>query len=331
MGFLVMDEFFDVWKAHKVSEDYATYFTKWYQTDAADIVKRDRNHPSVVIYSIGNEIRDALATRSPIAKDLVSICHGSDATRPVTQALFRPSASGDYPGATVDILDVFGVNYRNLELDTATALGGKAYVGISTEMAQTTSLWASFYLKKPQIVGEYLWSGADYLGEAGTWPTIGASAGLIDRVGTIKAIGYSYQSIWSAKTSPRPATATSGAAKIVLTVDHATITTDLNDVAYVKASVTNASGAIVSSASDAVTFAVEGTAGKILAVDSGNDTQESYTGNVRNAFEGVCYAIVRMTSEGSITVTASASGLTGSSVTVTGTSGTFIPCSGTCD
>ena len=331
MGFMVMDEFFDAWKAHKVSGDYATYFTKWYQTDAADIIKRDRNHPSVVIYSIGNEIRDALATRSPIAKDLVSICHGSDPTRPVTQALFRPTDNNDYPGATLDILDVFGANYRNTEVLTAVTGTTPHHAGISTEQSPNTGEWSSFYMAHPQIVGEYLWSGADYLGEAGTWPTIGASSGIIDRVGTIKTIGYSYQSIWSDTKTARPATTASGASKVVLTVDHSSITIDLNDVAYVKATITSASGVMVSSASDAVTFSVSGSAGKILAVDSGNDTQESFTGNVRNAYEGVCYAIIRMTAPGSITVTASASGLTGSSVTVTGVAGSFVPCSGSCD
>jgi beta-galactosidase len=80
-----------------------------------------------------------------------------------------------------------------------------------------------------------------------------------------------------------------------------------------------------------VTFTVTGSAGKIIGVDSGISTYESFRGNSRNAYQGVCFAIVQMTGPGSITVTASSSGLTGSSVTVTGVSGTFVPCSGNCD
>jgi beta-galactosidase len=80
-----------------------------------------------------------------------------------------------------------------------------------------------------------------------------------------------------------------------------------------------------------VKFTVTGTAGEIIALDSGNPNYESFRGDTRNAYQGVCYAIVRMNSVGSITVTASSGSLTGSSVTVTGVSGTFVPCSGNCD
>lgn len=180
-------------------------------------------------------------------------------------------------------------------------------------------------------MGLYLWTGADYLGEADAWPNVIATFGLIDRVGTIKSIGYSYQSVWSTTKTTPPATATSGAAKIVVTVDHPQITTDWDDVAYIKATVTNASGVQVSNAGNAITFSVSGTAGKIIGVDSGIKTGETYTRYVRNAFEGVCYAIIQMTTAGSIAVSASAPGLTGSSVTVSGSGDTFVPCSGSCD
>lgn len=119
--------------------------------------------------------------------------------------------------------------------------------------------------------------------------------------------------------------------KVLLTVDHPTITTDLDDVAYVKASIVNSSDITVVNARDAVTFTVEGSAGELLAVDSGNPENESFRGNRRNAYQGVCFAIVRMNTAGSITVSASASGLSGSSVTVTGVDEPFVPCSGTCD
>src|SRR4029077_5965880 len=81
-------------------------------TDLADTLKRDRNHPSVVIYSIGNEIRDSLSSQLTTATNLVKICHDNDPTRPVTAALFRPKDNGYYPGALLTVLDVFGANYR---------------------------------------------------------------------------------------------------------------------------------------------------------------------------------------------------------------------------
>jgi len=347
MGFLVLDEFFDVWTGHKYSMpgDYAAYFNKtdpatnkkWYQTDLNDVVRRDRNHPSVVFYSIGNEIRDNIDTRVPITKDMVSICHTNDPTRPVTQALFQPQQAGDYPGGTLNILDVFGVNYRTSELLDAITQTSPHHAGVSTEMGMNPGEWSSFYGKNPQIVGEYLWTGADYLGESpNRWPVIGGGkeptgSGLVDRMGAIKDAGYQYAAIWAAKSVTPPKTSTGPAVKVLLTVDHATITTDLNDVAYVKASIVDATGTVVSSASNAVKFDLTGAAGEIKAVDSGNNQAESYRGNSRNAWNGVCYAVVQMKTAGSVTVTASSGSLTGSSVTVTGVNAPFVPCSGNCD
>lgn len=334
MGFLVLDEFFDVWKGHKYNMpgDYASAFSQWYKTDAADIVKRDRNHPSVVFYSIGNEIRDGLSVRKPITTDLVNICHENDPTRPVTQALFRPSDGGDYPNGTLNILDVFGVNYRTSELLEAITGSVPHHAGVTTEIgASNPGEWNSFVMAHPQVVGEYLWTGADYLGEANdAWPNVGAASGLIDRVGTVKDIGYKYQAVWGGTVS-RPQTSTKTPVKVLLTIDHPSITTDPDDVAYVKASIVDASGVMVSSASTAVTFTVSGSSGKIIALDSGTPTGESFRGDTRKAYQGVCFAIVRMTEAGSITVSASAGGLEGSSVTITGIDQPFIPCSGSCD
>jgi beta-galactosidase len=350
MGFLVLDEFFDVWTSHKYNMpgDYATYFnqtnpatgTKWYQSDLNDDVMRDRNHPSVVFYSIGNEIHDAIGTRVPLATNMVKICHTLDPNRPVTQALLDPNTAGDYPGASginpayptgsLDILDVFGVNYNYTALAAAIAIS-PAHAGVSTEMGMNPGLWSSFYMKNPAVVGEFLWTGADYLGESPNgWPTVGSSAGLIDRVGGIKSIGYQYAGVWGG-TATAPKTSTAAAVKVLLTVDHPSITTDPNDVAYVKASIVDANGTTVSNAGNAVTFTVTGTAGKIRAFDSGSNRNELFAGPSRNAYNGICYAIVQMKSAGSITITASAAGLAGSSVTVTGVNGTFVPCSGACN
>lgn len=329
MGFLVMDEFFDAWVAHKERGDYASFFKNNYKSDVTDIVIRDRNHPSIVMYSIGNEIRDGLSTRTTYAKDMVSICHSLDPTRPVTQALFRPQINGDYPGATVNVLDIFGVNYRNTEL--LEAVQGTSKTGVSTEMGMKPSLWNDFYMKHPQMIGTYLWTGADYLGEAGSWPAIGNGSGLIDRVGTIKDIGYQYQAVWSKTTTNKPKTSTAAPVKIVLTVDHPTITTDWDDVAYVKATLVDESGNIAVNASNNVTFSSSGSAGSIIAVDNGSNEAESYRGTSRKAYKGICFAIVQMEAAGTINITAFSNGLTEASVMVSGEDASFVPCSDDCD
>ena len=82
--------------------------------------------------------------------------------------------------------------------------------------------------------------------------------------------------------------------------------------------------------SAAVTFSITGQ-GTIIAVDSGSVTQESFRGNVRNAYQGLAFAIVQATGAGTITVSAAASGLTGASATIQASAGTFVPCGGTCD
>ncbi len=321
MGFLVMDEFFDVWKAHKVSADYATYFDAWSVTDLTDTLKRDRNHPSIVLYSIGNEIRDSISTRLPIAQSFLSICHTVDPTRPVTQGLFRPKDSGDYPGAMLDVLDVFGVNYRSAELLEAQALSPH-HAGVLTEMGPTSSNWSTV-ANNPQITGMFVWTGTDYLGESAGWPTVESGFGLLDRVGTPREIGYTFQGLWSSTPVTRPKTGTT-ATRIALSADRTSITTDLNDVVYVKAAITDSSDGLITTSSATVTFSISGP-GKIIAVDSGIPTGESFRGNQRKAFNGICYAIVQATGAGSITVSASSSGLTGASVTIRSTEGNFVP------
>lgn len=343
MGFLVMDEFFDVWVGHKygMAGDYATYFKKWYQTDLTDIVKRDRNHPSIVIYSIGNEIRDALATRLPYTKTMIDMCHALDPTRPVTQALFRPKDAGDYPGpgGTVNLFDVVGVNYRNTELLEAITTASPRKPGIATEMGQTPSVWTNFFEKTPSVVGEFIWTGAEYLGEAeGSWPTVmgndgsGTIFGFVDRTSEIKDVGYGFAKVWAANPPVKPRTSTAAAAKLSLTVDHPTIAADFDDIAYVRAAFLDASGNQVSNATGSVTFEISGTAGSIVAVDNANPSStESYRGNVRKAYNGSCYAMVQMKSAGTVSITAKSGSLTSAPVTVTGTPGRFVPCTGTCD
>src|SRR5699024_6624622 len=88
MGFLVMDEAFDVWAKKKVDEDYHIYWYKWHKKDLKDMINRDKNHPSIFIWSIGNEIRAQFDSSGiPKTKELVEIVKAIDSTRPVTAAL----------------------------------------------------------------------------------------------------------------------------------------------------------------------------------------------------------------------------------------------------
>jgi beta-galactosidase len=329
MGFMVMDEFFDAWTGHKVAGDFGgATFTNSGQVDLTDTIKRDRNHPSVVLYSIGNEIRDSLSTQLATAKTLTNICHTTDPTRPVTQALFRPKDNSYYPGNFVDVLDVFGANYRINEVAEACALTPH-HPGVVTEAGTSTSDW-SMITGNNQLTGEFIWTAFDYLGEAADmWPTVGASSGIMDRMGTHKSGADSYQRLWGSTTPPTVMTGTS-ASKLVVTADHTAMVTDPNDVVYVKAQVSDSSNRVVTSSSAAITFSVTGP-GTIIAVDSGSTTQESFRGTSRNAYQGLAFAIIQATGAGTITVSASASGLTGASATVQASAGAFVPCSGTCD
>jgi beta-galactosidase len=350
MGILVMDEFFDVWSAKKYTDvgDYSAYFAKaapavtgspavpaaisggaatWWQTDITDIVMHDRNHPSVIIYSTGNEIRDSMASRIPILTKMVALSHQLDPARSVTQALFDPDTAGDTTGATRTILDVWGNNYNVASCLTAMA-ASPPRAGILTEIGHQTSTWDTV-TKTPSLAGQFIWAGADYLGEAPLgWPTVGSPQGLMDRMGTTKADGYTWQKLWGTPSSP-PASGTS-ASQVALSADHSTLLTDPNDLVYVKATIADASGKVVTSSSAPVTFAITGP-GSIVAVDSGSLTQESFRGNVRKAYNGQCFAIVQATGPGAITVTASSTGLAGGTATVQAAAGTFTPCSGSCD
>jgi beta-galactosidase len=199
MGILVMDEMFDCWTVGKNPYDYHLYFRDWSRQDTADTVRRDRNHPSIILYSAGNEIHDTPHPEIaiPILKGLVEVFHANDPTRPVTQALFRPNVSHDYEDGLADLLDVVGQNYRENEILAAHAQKPTRKI-IGTENQHGREVWLALR-DHPEYSGQFLWSGIDYLGESRFWPVVASASGLLDRTGAIKPDGYERQSWWSAK------------------------------------------------------------------------------------------------------------------------------------
>ncbi|HEX8301376.1 glycoside hydrolase family 2 TIM barrel-domain containing protein [Sphingomonas sp.] len=201
LGIVVMNEAFDMWTVSKNPHDYHLFFTDWSSIDARDFVRRDRNHPSVVIWSIGNEIHDTpypLVAKS-IAARLIKIFHDEDPTRPVTMALFRPNTTGDYQNGLADMLDVVGQNYRENELAKAHADKPSRKI-VGTENGKNRSNWLAIR-DNPAYAGMFLWTGVDYLGEADRagWPAISNPSGLVDRVDGVKPIGWERASWWSTK------------------------------------------------------------------------------------------------------------------------------------
>ena len=203
MGFLVMDEMFDCWTVAKNPYDYHLYFKEWSIRDTADTVRRDRNHPSIILWSAGNEIHDTPKPdiAIPILKSLVDTFHANDPTRPVTQALFRPNVSHDYDDGLADLLDVVGQNYREQEILKAHADKPTRKI-IGTENTHDRNQWVAMR-DHPEYSGQFLWSGIDYLGEAGRWPSIGAGSGLLLTTSLPRARAFERQSWWAdPKTQP---------------------------------------------------------------------------------------------------------------------------------
>ena len=198
MGFLVMAESFDTWNTPKnhAEKGYNLYFDEWWESDTRAMVEAARNHPSVVIYSVGNEIRDNLNNDQGFDKyrrqqDLV---HSIDPTRPVTMALFRPNSSGVYRNGFAEMMDVVGQNYRVDELKVYhEAHPEKAIIG--TENTHDVQSWLMLR-DDPSLCGQFLWAGIDYLGEA-TWPQVMWSTSLLDVTGGVKPTGLQRASWWS--------------------------------------------------------------------------------------------------------------------------------------
>jgi beta-galactosidase len=198
MGFLVMEETFDTWNAKKshAENGYNLYFSDWWDTDTRDMILRDRNHPCIILYSVGNEIHDNLNDSAGFRKYQMQqdLIHSLDPTRKVTMALFRPALSHVYDNGLADSMDLVGQNYRENEL-LAAHENKLARIVVGTENGHGQAAWLALR-DHPFMVGQFLWTGFDYLGEA-DWPALVNGQGLFDRTGGARNIAFQRQSWWS--------------------------------------------------------------------------------------------------------------------------------------
>ena len=184
MGFVVIDEAFDKWK----SGYYEKYFDEWWQRDLENMILRDRNHPSIILWSIGNEVTEAWEQgnegikRAEMLRDFV---HKLEPSRPVTLA-----AQNNHRGEFSAVADVVGYNYLEARLLTDRKNNPKQRFLVSEELPYYSGAEGnirSYTVNNPWnvvaahdfIAGGFIWSGVDYLGEA-SWPSHGWPNGLFD-------------------------------------------------------------------------------------------------------------------------------------------------------
>ncbi|HYL99072.1 MAG TPA: glycoside hydrolase family 2 TIM barrel-domain containing protein, partial [Blastocatellia bacterium] len=140
MGFIVMDEAFDMWKTQKTEFDYHLDWDEWHKRDLEDMVLRDRNHPSVIIWSIGNEVVEQWRNNplaAPIAREVAGIVKSLDKTRPITSACNDVRA--DNPLITSGALDLTGTNYSHDRMGQfLTMFPGKPIIGTETTSSLAT-------------------------------------------------------------------------------------------------------------------------------------------------------------------------------------------------
>jgi beta-galactosidase len=230
-GMLVVEETFDCWRTGKLPQDYSVAFDRDWRTDLAAIVLSVRNHPSVIAYSIGNEIPDRTTPAGvEIEWDLANEVHRLDPTRPVTAAIngfpgplvtpsegaARAGAGGQPDHAATVFLDVVGYNYklRDYEPDHA-QFPQRVFFGTESFPEDVFRIW-DLTERTPWLAGDFVWTAMDYLGEAGIggsalapakssgmaafmpvgWPWVNAFCGDLDLIGNQKAPSFARDVVW---------------------------------------------------------------------------------------------------------------------------------------
>lgn len=236
LGMMVMAESFDMWKYPKCKNGYARFFDEWAEKDITNLVLTHRNHPSIVMWSIGNEIPEqGMKGGAETAGRLQDLCHKLDPTRTVTQGMDR--VDNAMKTGFAQVMDVPGFNYRLHKYDkglkelpqgfllgseTASTVSSrgiykfpveiksnKQYAdgqcsGYDTEHCSWSNLpdddwrWQDDY---SQVIGEFVWTGYDYLGEPTPydeyWPSRSSYFGICDLAGLPKDRYYLYRSKWN--------------------------------------------------------------------------------------------------------------------------------------
>jgi beta-galactosidase len=238
MGFLFLAESFDEWKKPKVQNGYNLYFDEWAEKDVVNLVQATRNHPCIVMWSSGNEVPDQWGAEGvKRAKWLQDIFHREDPTRPVTVGMDQVKAVMESGFGA--IMDVPGLNYRVhlyeeayskfpqgllLGSETASTVSSRGIYKFPVEIGidkvhadhQSSSYdleycnWSNipevdFEMQddKPWVIGEFVWTGFDYLGEPtpydNYWPSRSSYFGMADLAGLPKDRYYLYRSRWNTK------------------------------------------------------------------------------------------------------------------------------------
>ena len=220
LGLLVIDEAFDMWQRPKKPQDYHRFFDDWWQQDLQAMILRDRNHPSVILWSIGNEINErAEPSGLAITKKLADETRRLDPTRPVTEAL---CVFWEHPGKVwtdsdpaFALLDVGGYNYewKNYESDHQRH-PERIILGTETFAKEAFQNW-QMVEKHPYVIGDFVWTAMDYMGETAIghsllqpktakdstiavfpWPWFNAYCGDLDLIGFKKPQSHYRDVVW---------------------------------------------------------------------------------------------------------------------------------------
>ena len=271
LGMYVMDETFDQWQMQKTDYDYGLYFDEEWQKDLEAMIRKDRNHPSVVIYSIGNEIAETgNKNGAKISRMLTQYCHELDDTRPVTNAInpvvatmggalnngkttkddivdpYRETKNAQATASLLanmiataapfiskmmgrpkkveklikpcfDEIDIVGYNYADNCYEPHHGYDPKRIMFGSETYPQSVALRWPLIEKRPYIIGDFMWTAMDYLGEAGIgvplygttrggfnrpYPCVSGGCGVLDLIGYREAESYQAAAAWGQYHKP---------------------------------------------------------------------------------------------------------------------------------